>query len=98
MIFISLVVGICAIEDLRSLSTIGMATPRIPGGIIASCTIMFSQLGLTTDQLGIIMAANVLVLYLDTAVAAITRCCCAINSAKKQGYIDLDILKNPNIY
>lgn len=77
---------------------IGMATPRIPGGIIASCTIMFSQLNLTTDQLGIIMAANVLVLYLDVAVAAITRCCCAINSAKKQGYIDLNILKNPNIY
>ena len=77
---------------------IGMATPRIPGGIIASCTIMFSQLSLTTDQLGIIMATNVLILYLDTAVAAITRCCCAINSFKKQGYIDLDILRNPDIY
>ena len=76
---------------------IGMATPRIPGGIIASCTIMFSQLGLTTDQLGIIMVANVLVLYLDTAIATITRCCCAINSAKKQGYIDLNILKDPTI-
>lgn len=77
---------------------IGMATPRIPGGIIASCTIMFSQLGLTTDQLGIIMAANVLVLYLDTAVAAITRCCCAINISKKQGYINIDKLRDPKIF
>jgi len=72
---------------------IGMATPRIPGGIIASCTILFTQLGLTTDQLGIIMAANVLILYLDTAVAAITRCCCAINTARVQGFIDLDVLR-----
>ena len=75
---------------------IGMATPRIPGGIIASCSILFAQLGLTTDQLGIIMAANVLVLYLDTAVAGITRCCCAILVSKKQGYIDLDKLRDPN--
>jgi len=76
---------------------IGMATPRIPGGIIASCTILFAQLGLTTDQLGIIMAANVLILYLDTAVAAVTRCCCAINVAQKQNYINLDILRNPDV-
>lgn len=75
---------------------IGMATPRIPGGIIASCTILFSQLGVTTDYIGIIMAANVLVLYLDTAVAAITRCCCAIDVAYKEGYIDLEILADPN--
>lgn len=72
---------------------IGMATPRIPGGIIASCSILFSQLGLTTDQLGLIMAANVLVLYLDTAVAGIIRCCCAINVAMKQGRINLDTFK-----
>jgi len=72
---------------------IGMATPRIPGGIIASCTILFSQLGVTTDQVGIIMAANVLLLYLDTAVAAITRCCCAVDVACKQGYCDLDVLR-----
>lgn len=76
---------------------IGMATPRIPGGIIASCSILFAQLGLTTDQLGIIMAANVLILYLDTAVAAVTRCCCAINVAVKQGYIDLDKLRDPKL-
>ena len=74
---------------------IGMATPRIPGGIIASCAILFSQLGITNDQIGIIMAANVLVLYLDTAVAAITRCCCAIDVAQKEGYIDLDVLADP---
>ena len=74
---------------------IGMATPRIPGGIIASCAILFSQLGLTNDQIGIIMAANVLVLYLDTAVAAITRCCCAIDVAYKEGYVDLEVLRNP---
>jgi len=73
---------------------IGMATPRIPGGIIASCTILFSQLGITTDQIGIIMAANVLLLYLDTAVAAITRCCCAVDVACKQGYCDLEILRS----
>ena len=39
------------------------------------------------------MVANVLVLYLDTAVAGIIRCCCAINVAKKQGRIDLYKLK-----
>ena len=72
---------------------IGMATPRIPGGIIASCSILFSQLGLTTEQLGLIMAANVLVLYLDTAVAGIVRCCCAINVAKNQSRIDLNKLR-----
>ena len=44
---------------------IGMATPRIPGGIIASVSILFSQLGLNTDQLGIIMGANVLLLLLN---------------------------------
>lgn len=75
---------------------IGMATPRIPGGIIASCSILFSQLGLTNDQLGIVMAANVLILYLDTAVAGIIRCCCAINVAIKQNCIDLDVLNKPS--
>ena len=73
---------------------IGMATPRIPGGIIASVSILFSQLGLNTDQLGIIMGANVLILYLDTAVATITRCVCAIDSAAKEGYCNLDILRD----
>ena len=76
---------------------IGMATPRIPGGIMASVTILFSQLNLNTEQLGIIMAANVIILYLDTAVASITRCTCAINSAVKEGYCNLDILRDPNI-
>lgn len=76
---------------------IGMATPRIPGGIMASVTILFSQLNLNTEQLGIIMAANVIILYLDTAVASITRCACAINSAVKEGYCNLDVLRDPNI-
>lgn len=76
---------------------IGMATPRIPGGIMASVTILFSQLNLNTEQLGIIMAANVIILYLDTAVASITRCTCAINTAVKEGYCNLDILRDPSI-
>lgn len=71
---------------------IGMATPRIPGGIIASVTILFSQLGLSVDQLGIIMGANVLILYVDTAVASLIRCLGAVALASKEKLIDRDIL------
>ncbi len=72
---------------------IGMATPRIPGGIIASVTILFSQLGLNVEQLGLIMGANVIILYFDTAVASMIRSLGAILVAKKQGVIDLNKLK-----
>lgn len=40
------------------------------------------------------MAANVIILYLDTAVATITRYTCAINTAVKEGYCNLDILRD----
>ncbi len=76
---------------------LGMATPGVVGGIIASCSILFAQLGLTTDQVGILMAANVVILYLDTAAAAVIRCCLAVNLAQKQNFIDLEKLRDPKL-
>ena len=72
---------------------LSMATPSIPGGIIASLTVMFAQLGLSMDQLGIIMGANVIILYFDVAAASFIRLLLAVHAAAKEGALDVDVLR-----
>lgn len=74
----------------------GMATPKIPGGIIASITLIFSQLSLNMDQLGIIMAANIIILYFDTAAGSTIHILCTILDARKERAIDMDVLRSRN--
>lgn len=70
-----------------------MATTKIPGGIITTIAIVFSQLGLNTDQMGIIMGANVIILYLDTGVGTMIKTLTGALLAYKKGYCDEEILR-----
>lgn len=49
------------------------AAPKVQGGVIATFTLLFSQLGLPTDSLGLLSAANVLVMNLNVGCNMITR-------------------------
>ena len=70
-----------------------VAAPKIPGGIMATIAIIFSELGLNTDQMGIIMGANVIVLYFATGVGSMTKALCGALLAYQKGYCNEKILR-----
>ena len=49
------------------------ATPKAPGGIAATYTILLSQLGLPLESVGILMAANVFFCNAETAFGELVR-------------------------
>jgi len=72
----------------------GIATPKVPGGVVATITIVLAQLGLNSDQLALIMSANVIMLYLDAAFAVVLRCMGAVLVSDRQKLCDLSVLKS----
>ena len=52
---------------------LSIASPKVPGGIMATFTIMLSQLGMPTDVVGLLMIANVFVVNAETGLAMIIR-------------------------
>jgi Na+/H+-dicarboxylate symporter len=57
------------------------ATPTIPGGGTASFSILFAQLGLPLDDLGVIISLNIILDFYYTAVNLFSSQCILLNTA-----------------
>lgn len=55
------------------LTQLSVASPKVPGGIMATFTILLSQLGLPTDIVGLLMVANVFLVNAMTGAAMVIR-------------------------
>lgn len=53
---------------------LGIATPKIPGGILAMITLLLTQLGISTNAIGLIVAANIFLVNFSAAVGTVVRC------------------------
>ena len=52
-----------------------IASPKIPGGIIATYTLLFTELGLPADSLGLLMAANVFIVNFEVMDELLIKYC-----------------------
>lgn len=52
---------------------LNFAAPKVQGGIIATFTLLFTQLGISADYLGLLSAANVLVMNINVGCNMIVR-------------------------
>lgn len=78
------------------MSTIlSVATPPIPGGTLASISVLFTQLGLPQQSMAVILALNIILDFLETPTDIFGGHAMLILTARKLGLIDRDVLKNP---
>ena len=75
---------------------LSIATPKVPGGIAASYTIILSQLGLPPDSVGILMAANVFIVNVECAFGSFVRFTAECSFAKSMHAIDEEKLRSKN--
>ena len=52
---------------------LSIASPKVPGGIMATYAILLAQLGMPTDTVGLLMIANVFILNVETGLSIIIR-------------------------
>ena len=52
---------------------LSVASPKVPGGIMATFTLLLNQLGLPLDAVGMLMVANVFCVNLDAALGMVIR-------------------------
>lgn len=68
----------------------GFASAKVPGGIIAIYSILFLQLGIPTDSIGILAAANALIINFTSAYGMLVRDCDIIDLAFATNSIDVE--------
>lgn len=64
---------------------LSMATPVIPGGVLASFTILLSQLNLPQESIGQLMIANIFIMNIQTCLAMLIRDAAFADFAHSQG-------------
>lgn len=67
---------------------LSIATPKVPGGIAATFTILLGQLGLPLDSVGVMMAANVFVCNPEIAFGDLVRFVEICSFAKSEHALD----------
>ena len=72
---------------------LSVATPPLPGGATASFTILFAQLNIPSEALGLVFAVNILLDFVQTAVDVFGGQCMLVLGAEKFGMIDKDVLR-----
>ena len=72
---------------------LSVATPPIPGGTTASFAILFTQLNVPTEALGLTLAVSIILDFINTAVDVFGGQCMLILGAKSFGLIDKEILR-----
>ena len=78
------------------MSTIlSMATPSIPGGALASITVLYTQLGLPVSGMAVVLALNIILDFLETPADLFCGHSVLILTAKKLGLIKEDVMRNP---
>lgn len=74
---------------------LGIATPPVPGGVVACFTVLFTQMGLPTDVLPAVLTVSVILDFITTATNVFTGQCMMILSADSFGMIDKEKLRDP---
>ena len=72
---------------------LGIATPPIPGGTLASIAVLFAQLGLPTDGIALVMALNVVLDFIETPSDLIGGQTMLILAADKFKLLDKNVIK-----
>ena len=67
---------------------LSIASPKVPGGIAATFTILLTQLGLPVELAGLLIAANVFVCNVETTLGMLVRECEFVAFAIKHDAID----------
>jgi Na+/H+-dicarboxylate symporter len=52
---------------------LSIASPKVPGGIMATFTILLNQLGMPLDAVGMLMVANVFFVNIEAALGMVIR-------------------------
>nr|MCR5089142.1 dicarboxylate/amino acid:cation symporter [Oscillospiraceae bacterium] len=52
---------------------LSIASPKVPGGIMATFTLLLGQLGMPTDVVGLLMVSNVFIVNAQTGIGMIIR-------------------------
>lgn len=73
-------------------SVLAMATPPIPGGAVASYTVLFTQLGIPSEALAVALACYTLFDFIDTGFNQLSLPFCLLNLAAKFGMVDRSVL------
>ena len=73
---------------------LGVATPPIPGGTLASISVLFAQLHLPMDGMALVMALNVLLDFIETPTDLIGGQTMLILSANRFKLIDKEVLRS----
>jgi len=73
---------------------LSVATPPIPGGALASFTVLFSQLGIPVDAIAIVLALNIVLDFIETPTDLFGGQCMLILAARNFKMIDADVLRS----
>ena len=71
---------------------LSIASPKVPGGIAATFTILLGQLGLPLDSVGVLMAANVFIVNAVTAFGMLVRDVEICDFAQGEKALDHEVL------
>lgn len=72
---------------------LSVATPPIPGGTLASISVLFAQLGLPADGLAVVLALNIILDFVETPVDIFGGNAMLILTSKQLGLIDEEVLR-----
>lgn len=78
---------------LFSSVVLSFATPPIPGGALASYTVLFTQLGIPAEALAIALSCDVLIDFICTGCDQLALPLALLNEAARFGMVDSDILR-----
>lgn len=72
---------------------LSFATPPVPGGTLASITVLFAQLGLPQSGIAVVLALSIILDFAETATNIVDSHTILILTAKKLNLIDEDVLR-----
>ena len=107
-VIVPLVIGMYAVASMEGVAfgpgrvivlfilvfQLSIASPKVPGGIAATFTILLGQLGLPLEAVGILMAANVFVCNPETAYGMLVRDAEICAFAAGEGALDIEKLRS----
>ena len=72
---------------------LSIATPPIPGGTLASISVLFAQLGLPSGGMAVVLALNIILDFFETPVDLFGGHTMLILTAKRLGLIDDEVMR-----
>ena len=81
------------ISAMIVISILTVALPPIPGGAIACYTILFMQLGIPAEALGIVIVLDIIADFINTGLNTIMRQCAIVLVAEQVNFLDKSTLQ-----